>query len=89
MNKKGLVFKIIIIGLALIGAYLLYQNFFGEEELICVPATCCHATFCVPEGDAPDCSAIQCSAECEPGTLDCNQARCEAINGKCEVVINN
>ena len=59
----------------------------GDVEK-CVPASCCHASECVLEGDAPNCSDRLCSMNCEPGTLDCGQARCDYIDSKCEVVLN-
>lgn len=90
MNKRGLLLKLIVIAAVLIFGYIWFQNIFGgEEELICVPATCCHPTTCIQKGQEQDCAAVSCTMECAPGTLDCNQARCEAINGKCEVVLNN
>ena len=58
----------------------------GSED--CVPASCCHATECVLESDAPNCSGVLCSMECRGGTMDCGQARCEYIDGECEVVLN-
>ena len=60
----------------------------SQEPVKCVPASCCHASECVPTGEAPDCSEIFCSSECVPGTLDCGQAQCEYVDGNCEVVQN-
>ena len=92
-NKRGFLIKLIIIGLVLLGIFFWVNNLVGNEsdkkDLECVPATCCHPTECVPKSQEQDCAAVSCTAECEPGTLDCNQARCEALNGKCEVVLNN
>ncbi len=102
MNKGGFLLKLIIITLIVIGVIWWVNTLVSKEgnsnndgnnqsnnELECVPATCCHPTGCVPKGQEENCAAVQCSAECEPGTLDCNQARCEAINGTCEVVLNS
>ncbi|MDD5086998.1 MAG: hypothetical protein PHV16_04560 [Candidatus Nanoarchaeia archaeon] len=52
----------------------------------CVPATCCHPTECVPREQAQDCSAVLCSMECVPGTLDCGQGSCECIDYECRAV---
>jgi hypothetical protein len=52
----------------------------------CVPAQCCHPTSCVGAGNAPDCAAVLCTAECAPDTMDCGQGRCGCINGNCQAV---
>ncbi|HLC66557.1 MAG TPA: hypothetical protein VJK52_02860 [Candidatus Nanoarchaeia archaeon] len=52
-------------------------------DVDCVPAACCHASSCVPLAEAPDCSAIACTQDCRPGTLDCGQMRCGCVSGKC------
>ena len=54
-------------------------------EESCVPDTCCHATSCVNENLAPDCSEILCTMECKPETMDCGQGSCIWENGNCEV----
>jgi hypothetical protein len=53
----------------------------------CVPAECCHPTSCVVASAAPDCAAVSCSAECQPGTLDCGQGECHCENGACQAFI--
>jgi hypothetical protein len=53
----------------------------------CVPAECCHPTGCVVASAAPDCAAVSCSAECQPGTLDCGQGECQCQDGACVGVI--
>ncbi|HLC52253.1 MAG TPA: hypothetical protein VJI98_03365 [Candidatus Nanoarchaeia archaeon] len=53
----------------------------------CVPAVCCHAKDTVNQANAPDCSAILCSLECEPGTLDCGQGGLACVEGACTVVL--
>ncbi|GEM_PF-3927207 len=104
MNKKGFLLKAFIIVLVLVGIYLWVNFLVGSSQdddnddnnndtnnntgIICVPATCCHPTGCVPKGQEQDCAAVSCTSECAPGTLDCNQARCEPINRQCEVVFN-
>ena len=52
----------------------------------CVKASCCHADSCVPVGQAPDCSDVFCTQDCQPGTLDCGQGSCLCQNGKCAAV---
>ncbi len=54
----------------------------------CVPATCCHATSCIPRNQAPDCTDVFCTEVCEPGTMDCGQGHCECIEGSCKVVMD-
>ena len=89
MNNRGLIGTIVIIGVLLVVGFFWFvgeMNGEGEEE--CVPASCCHATECVLESEAPNCSRSFCSMNCEPDTLDCGQAKCEYIDDKCEVVLN-
>lgn len=54
----------------------------------CVPSSCCHPKSCVNKNSAPNCSGIACTMMCELGTLDCGQASCGCVNGKCQVQIN-
>jgi len=54
----------------------------------CIPASCCHASSCVPKEKAPNCSDMFCTLECTPNTLDCNQGFCSCINNKCQVNFN-
>jgi len=54
----------------------------------CVPASCCHASSCVLENNAPNCSNLLCTMVCEPGTMDCGGGYCGIVNGKCGVVWN-
>ena len=92
MDKKR-VNWIIVLGIILL---ILVLGFFwflggdGEKDVVekCVPASCCHSTSCVLESGAPNCSGSFCTMSCEPGTLDCGQARCEYVNGSCEVILN-
>ena len=60
----------------------------NNQTLVCVPATCCHPTACVPENQAPDCSNVMCTMDCRPGTLDCGQGYCAVVDDKCAVVWN-
>ena len=87
MRKRGLIGLIVIVMVALvIGFFWFVESLDREEE--CVAASCCHATECVLESEAPNCSDTVCSLNCEPGTLDCGQARCEYVDGECGVVKN-
>jgi hypothetical protein len=52
----------------------------------CVPATCCHATSCVPAAEQPDCKDIMCTADCQPNTMDCG-GRCTCEAGSCKAVL--
>lgn len=53
----------------------------------CVPAECCHATSAVNKENAPDCSAVFCTMDCQPGTLDCGQGEVKCMDGKCTAVL--
>ena len=88
MDKKGLVGLIVVFGVLLVVGFVWFVGQMGGEIEECVPASCCHATECVLEIEAPNCSEIFCSMVCEPGTLDCGQGYCEFIDGKCGVVWN-
>ena len=65
-----------------------------EEELenymesSCVPKTCCHATECVMQSEAPVCSDVMCTLDCQPGTMDCGAGKCVWKDGNCEVEWN-
>ena len=48
----------------------------------CVPTTCCHATACGARSNAPDCTAVDCSADCKVGTIDCGGS-CFCQAGRC------
>jgi len=54
----------------------------------CVPASCCHASSCVLENDASDCSVTMCTQECRGGTMDCGAGNCAFVDGNCEVKWN-
>jgi len=54
----------------------------------CVAATCCHASNAINKEFAPSCEGILCSSSCEPGTLDCSQAKVACVKNKCTVVLN-
>jgi hypothetical protein len=56
------------------------------EDEDCVPASCCHAQACVSVSEKPSCGRVYCTQVCEPGTLDCGQARCGCKQGKCAMV---
>jgi len=53
----------------------------------CVKATCCHASSAVNKQAGPDCAGQFCTAECVPGTLDCNQGDVKCVSGECKVVM--
>jgi len=56
-----------------------------REDSDCVPAQCCHATSCVVQRKAPDCTRTRCTRECVAGTLDCRQKSCACIRKRCTV----
>tara|TARA_B100001964_G_C13642352_1_gene341093 strand:- start:204 stop:476 length:273 start_codon:yes stop_codon:yes gene_type:complete len=89
MNNRGLIGMIVIVVVLVVVGFFWFIGEIGEEvEMVCVPASCCHATECVLESEAPNCSGSICTMNCEPGTLDCGQARCEIVDGECGVVLN-
>src|SRR5437868_679616 len=52
----------------------------------CVPNACCgRGTRAVHLSEAPDCSAVKCSARCPPAELDCGCALPVCRNGHCAV----
>ena len=58
-----------------------------SQDQDCVPASCCHATECVPTGEAPNCEGMMCTMECRPDTMDCGQGFCRCIDNKCKAVL--
>ena len=70
-------------------------NFLREQEMKCrsesdcVPASCCHASECVPIEQAPNCEDVMCTMECRPGTMDCGQGYCACVKGECKAIIKN
>src|SRR5262245_45050653 len=52
----------------------------------CVPAVCCHASACVHNSKAPDCSRVMCTQDCQPGTIDCG-GDCYCDTGACKAHI--
>jgi hypothetical protein len=69
------------------------EQSFGRTEIVatdvpcqsdadCRRSQCCHATSCTSVADAPDCSGVMCTADCQAGTMDCNGG-CLCQGGKC------
>ena len=88
MNKKGLIGLVVVVVVVVVVGFFVFVSKWDFGGVECVPASCCHATECVFVSDAPNCSGVFCSMNCEPGTLDCGQARCEFVDGGCEAVLN-
>jgi len=79
---------IVIVGVLLVvGFFWFVREINSEGDLVCVPASCCHATSCVLESEAPNCSDRFCSMSCDTD-LDCGAGRCEYVDGECEVVVD-
>ncbi len=57
-----------------------------NEDKECIPDACCHASGCISEKYAPDCSRKYCTMNCAPDTLDCGQKKCGCVNKKCKVI---
>ena len=78
---------IVLIGVLLVvGFFWFVREWNGEESEKCVPASCCHASECVSESEAPNCDGSICTMDCRPETMDCGQGHCDFIDGKCGVV---
>ncbi len=63
------------------------NKLFCQNKLDCVPAACCHPNSCINKNFKPDCGNIGCTANCEPGTMDCGQGYCDCINSGCKMVL--
>ena len=51
----------------------------------CVPAQCCHPTFCVNKLGEANCTGIFCTEECQAGTMDCGCGSCICKEDRCIV----
>lgn len=85
--------KFLIVGFMLLSISLLLSSCATvpeEEQCLvdsdCVAATCCHATEGVNSAFAPSCEGQLCTANCEPGTLDCGYNVLECVKGGCKLV---
>jgi hypothetical protein len=98
-HKKKIIFllsAVIVLGLTVILMAGIVEIRDNPQEVSecskdsdCVPASCCHASECMPREEAPDCIDAICTMECAPGTLDCGQGSCRCIKGECAAVIDN
>ena len=59
-----------------------------KTDADCVPSGCCHPAACGAKASAPDCSAVMCTQECRPATLDCGGS-CLCVEGKCAARLND
>ena len=90
MNKRGFLGLIVVVGVLIVVGFFWFVDEWNsnEEKGECVAASCCHATECVWESEAPTCDGTFCTLSCEPGTLDCGQGECGVVDGECGVVWN-
>ena len=58
---------------------------FCQTDSDCVPASCCHPTDVVNRANAPDCTNIFCTEECQENTMDCGCGEPVCVNNQCEV----
>ena len=90
MNKRGLIGTVVVVGILLVVGFFWFTGEWGGrgvgEDRNCVAASCCHATGCVWEGEAPNCSGSFCTMSCEPETMDCGAGYCGVVDGECGVV---
>lgn len=63
------------------------DELYCQSKSDCVPATCCHSDSCVNKNFKPDCTNIGCTAECEPGTMDCGQGYCDCVDNECKAIV--
>jgi len=91
MNNRGLVGTIVVVGVLLVVGFFWFVGEKGSGEVSenCVVASCCHASECVWESEAPDCGGIFCSMNCIGGSMDCGAGHCEIVDEKCGVVWDN
>ena len=54
-----------------------------EKNDDCVPAQCCHPTFCVNK--AVNCTEVACTEECRVGTMDCGCGSCVCRDNRCGI----
>lgn len=76
----------VVAGILLVVGFFWFVGELDLEDRGCVAASCCHANSCVWEKDAPDCGDVDCTADCEPGTMDCGAGHCGVVDGECGVV---
>ncbi|MBT4446844.1 hypothetical protein HOA92_00210 [archaeon] len=57
-----------------------------EADTDCTAALCCHSDSAVNNDYAPNCQGMLCTADCQPGTMDCGQAVAKCVQGACTVV---
>ncbi len=80
--------KLLIVVGVLLAALHSLVSFVDAGECLkdadCVPATCCHAGFCVNRKKAPVCKGTMCTTEVVPFTLDGGgSCSCDARSNKC------
>jgi hypothetical protein len=56
-----------------------------STDVDCVPAACCHPTACSARSRGLLCADVACTQSCAPNTLDCGQAACVCLGGRCGV----
>jgi len=90
MNKRGMIGTIAIVGILLVVGFFWFVGEMNSDMDIegCVKASCCHSAECVWESEAPGCSDVGCTENCEPGTMDCGAGECGVVDGECGVVWN-
>lgn len=59
------------------------SQMYCENDEDCIPAQCCHPTFCVNK--AVNCIGIFCTEECRAGTMDCGCGSCICKDNRCVV----
>jgi hypothetical protein len=58
-----------------------------STDVDCVPEQDCHANSCI-NLNFKEYSDAFCTANCEPGTMDCGQGSCVCVNNRCDVILN-
>jgi hypothetical protein len=56
------------------------------QDSDCVPNKCCHADGVVNQENAPECSGVLCTTQCQEGTLDCGQAAIKCVENECQAI---
>ncbi len=53
-----------------------------ETDADCAPVECCHPSACGAAADAPTCTDVMCTEDCQSGTMDCG-GQCLCHEGRC------
>lgn len=87
MKKRIVLFVLLVFLTACTSLQKVPRERLCVKDADCVPSACCHPEDAVNRAYAPDCSLVECTQECRPGTIDCNQGEIKCLNNECKAVI--